>query len=91
MRIKLINKLINVNENLIFYPRLRKFYLEFLKTNRPLIIDVGCNHGQSIEFFLKINHRSKIIGFEPNKRIYSELLHHYLKNIFFPIQNKSFC
>ena len=80
MRIKLISKLINVNENLIFYPRLRKFYLEFLKTSQPLIIDVGCNHGQSIEFFLKINHRSKIIGFEPNKSIFTKLEKKYSSN-----------
>lgn len=80
MRIKLISKLINVNENIIFYPRLRKFYLKFLKASQPLIIDVGCNHGQSIEFFLKINQRSKIIGFEPNKRIYTELQKKYSTN-----------
>ena len=37
--------------------------------NIRLIIDVGANKGQSIQFFLKNFPDAKIIGFEPNERL----------------------
>jgi len=54
---------------------------------QPLIIDVGSNHGQSIDFFLTINEKSKVIGFEPNKSLYEKLIKKYASNKNISIQN----
>jgi FkbM family methyltransferase len=73
-RANLVSHLINLNENLIFNKRLKKVYLNLLKGNEfKTIVDVGVNKGQSIQFFKKLNKRVKIIGFEPNKKLYESL------------------
>lgn len=56
IRIKFIQFLININENIIFYPRLRTFYnsRKSDQDNMTIIFDVGANKGQSIDFFSKI-------------------------------------
>jgi hypothetical protein len=56
IRIKFIQFLININENIIFYPRLRTFYKSRKSDqyNMTIIFDVGANKGQSIDFFSKI-------------------------------------
>ncbi len=51
----------------MFFPRLRKALLN--KENIELIIDVGANKGQSIQFFLKNFPNARIIGFEPNEKL----------------------
>lgn len=71
IRIKLIQALISINENIFFYPKLRRFYEKINKsTNQRIIIDVGANKGQSIEFFLKIFKNAIIYAFEPNPKLY---------------------
>ena len=79
-RIELIQKFIHFNESLIFYPRLRKFYLKKLNNKTTKIIDIGTNRGQSIEFFLKLNGNAIIESFEPNKQLYILLKNKYKNN-----------
>ena len=79
-RIDLIQRLIHFNESLIFYPRLRKFYLNELNNKTTKIIDIGVNGGQSIDFFLKLNEYAIIESFEPNKHLYVLLKNKYKNN-----------
>ena len=76
-RIKLIEKLININENLFFYPNLKRIYKDITSSPSDLLIifDVGANKGQSIDFFSKLSVRSHIFAFEPNPKLFK-----YLKN-----------
>jgi FkbM family methyltransferase len=77
IRIKLIQALININENIFFYPKLRRFYEKINKSKQRIIIDVGANKGQSIEFFLKIFENAIIYAFEPNPKLYNRLIIKY--------------
>jgi FkbM family methyltransferase len=79
-RIKVITLLIHINEWLIFYPRLKRFYKSNIKRNDPVIIDVGSNKGQTIDFFLKHFGNPRIYGFEPNRELYLELCKKYAHN-----------
>ena len=58
IRIKLIQELININEQIFFYPKLKSFYknkIDIVPNSLPItILDVGSNKGQSIDFFSKI-------------------------------------
>lgn len=76
-RVKIVRKLIEINENIIFYPRLKRFYKKVFKDSTPFILDIGSNKGQSIDFFLNINKNCKIIGFEPNPKLYNFLITKY--------------
>lgn len=77
LRRKFIQFAIGVNENIFFYPKLMKFYRRYFK-NKPIkIIDVGANKGQSIDFFSKLSNDIHVIGFEPNKKLYENLLAKY--------------
>lgn len=89
IRIEIIQKIIDINEKLIFYPKLKHFYIKIFNNEKNInIIDVGSNKGQSIDFFLKINKNATIFGFEPNKKLYSKLIFKYasFQNVF--IENK---
>lgn len=83
-RVKLIARLIHLNENLIFYPRLKKFYREQIRNDNPLVIDVGANKGQSIDFFQKNFKNCIIHAFEPNKDLFDYLVkkYHGNRNVF---------
>jgi FkbM family methyltransferase len=72
LRTKLIQSVIHFNENIFFYPKLKKYYSTIL-TDDVFIIDVGSNKGQSIDFFLNINSNIKILGFEPNKKLFKKI------------------
>ena len=73
-RVNLVSRLIQINENLVFYRKLKKAYLNLLKGEElKTVVDVGVNKGQSIIFFKKLNKSVKIIGFEPNKKLYENL------------------
>ena len=73
-RVNLVSHLIHFNENLIFYRKLKKVYLNLLNGKEfKTIVDVGVNKGQSIQFFKNLNKSVKIIGFEPNKKLYESL------------------
>ncbi len=87
IRTKIIQLLIDVNEKIIFYPALKKFYSENLKNKTINVIDVGSNKGQSIDFFLRIEKDCKIFGFEPNKKLFDKLLIKYKSNPSIKIYN----
>ncbi len=90
LRIWFIKIVVDVIERLIFYPKLKKFYLKRILINDLLshknkltVLDVGCNRGQTIEFFLKIDKQAHIYGFEPNPTLFKALAkkHHNNTNI----------
>lgn len=60
-----------------FYPKIRAFYKKNITRDIPLIIDVGSNRGQTIDFFNSVNTKSKILGFEPNRDLYASLQEKY--------------
>ncbi|MBI5540682.1 MAG: FkbM family methyltransferase [Bacteroidia bacterium] len=83
-RILSIQIIIDVVERLVFYPKLKAFYLKKIiienKDRIKTIIDVGSNRGQSIDFYLKLNKKVKIFGFEPNITLFNKLQNKYKKN-----------
>jgi FkbM family methyltransferase len=76
--IKVLKKLIDINESLFFERRLRSFYKRIPTINT--VIDVGANKGQSIDFFLKINPECKIFSFEPNPNLFKLITNKYKTN-----------
>ena len=80
LRTKIIQSLIHINEAIFFYPKLKKFYKDNLKSASVSILDVGANKGQSIDFFLGINPNAKITAFEPNKKLFQLLEEKYKNN-----------
>ncbi len=80
MRIWLIQKIIAINEYLLFYPKIKKIYSEIKLKEAPIIIDVGANKGQSIDFFLSIYPSATIHAFEPNKTLFQILNIKYKQN-----------
>jgi FkbM family methyltransferase len=88
LRIKIIQFLIKLNENIFFYPSLKAFYKSIIKFDSPVIIDVGANDGQSIRFFLKLFPNAKIFSFEPNPKLYNKLLLQFRGNNNINIFNK---
>jgi tRNA G46 methylase TrmB len=79
-RTQVIQKLIHINEKLVFYPKLKRFYSPYFKDKQVSIIDVGSNKGQSIDFFTGINKAAVIFGFEPNRKLYNKLTEKYSIN-----------
>lgn len=77
-RIAFVQSIINLLENWFFYPKLAKFYRTKKFDNSPVIIDVGANKGQSIDFFLALYPTAHIYAFEPNKRLYKKLTERYM-------------
>ncbi|HET6244979.1 MAG: FkbM family methyltransferase [Bacteroidetes bacterium] len=78
VRIGLIKILIDLNEKLFFERLMRDFYKKSEKIN--IVIDVGANKGQSIDFFLTINPECKIYAIEPNPELFSLLVKKYSGN-----------
>jgi FkbM family methyltransferase len=68
---------INLIEKLTFEKKLEKYYKRIFGSNINLVIDVGSNKGQTIDFFLKINPDCKIYGFEPNPALFEYLTKKY--------------
>jgi len=84
IRIKLIQLLIEINEKIFFYPKLKSFYKNApINLKSPIILDVGANKGQSIDFFKAIYPNCVIYAFEPNPRLFTALEKKYrdFKNI----------
>ena len=75
IRIYFLKFLIDFNERLIFEKKLRKFYQKNSTCN--LVLDVGANHGQTIDFFLRLNSDCEIYAFEPNRSLYEKLIVKY--------------
>lgn len=77
VRVKIIRFLINLIENIFFYPKLKRVY-ETLNTKNDLtIIDVGTNRGQTIDFFSKNFKIKTLVGFEPNQTLFNLLVKKY--------------
>lgn len=77
LRVKFIRFLISLNENIFFYPNLKRVYEKLLTPKNLTLIDVGSNRGQSIDFFVKNFNVKKTIGFEPNKKLFNSLTKKY--------------
>ena len=77
LRIKIIQYLININELIFFYPKLRKFYKNYSSKEKAIIFDVGSNKGQSIDFFNNIYDSCEIYAFEPNVKLNQKLKKKY--------------
>lgn len=86
-RIKIITSLLHLNEWLIFYPRLRRFYKREIGTAQPVVLDVGSNKGQTIDFFLGLFPSVRIYGFEPNNDLFKRLVSKYSDNTNISIAN----
>jgi FkbM family methyltransferase len=76
LRTKLIQRMIGVNEQLVFYPKLKGFYRGKV-TDASTVIDVGANKGQSIHFFRSIAPRCTMYAFEPNRKLFGRLSARY--------------
>jgi hypothetical protein len=87
IRTQIVQKLVHVNEAIFFYPKLKRFYIDNLKKENISILDVGCNKGQSIDFFLKVNQNAEFDAFEPNKKLFVYLQNKY-KTSTKQVQNK---
>lgn len=87
LRTKLIQRLVHINEAIFFYPKLRRFYKDNLRSKNTSIIDVGANKGQSIDFFLKIDPQARIVAFEPNTKLFSLLQTKYAAHKNISLQN----
>ncbi|MFN4915011.1 MAG: FkbM family methyltransferase [Sphingomonadales bacterium] len=70
--LKLISELIEWNEKMLFYPKLKKFYNDNLSWNNINVIDVGANKGQTIKFILSIRPSATIFSFESNRKLFSK-------------------
>jgi FkbM family methyltransferase len=75
LRIYLLKFLINLNERFIFERKLISFYKKNAKKN--VFFDVGANHGQTIDFFLRLNKKAEIYAFEPNRGLFGKLIEKY--------------
>lgn len=75
LRVFLVKKYIDINEHVFFERKLKKFYKN--NSENKIILDVGANKGQSIDFFLKINSEAIIHAFEPNQELYEKLVKKY--------------
>lgn len=87
IRIKLVKILIDINEKIFFERKLFKLYKKLLGKNIQMVLDVGANKGQTIDFFLRLNENCKIYAFEPNLTLYNRLLVKYKKFSNVGIQN----
>lgn len=72
MWVRAIQIAIHLNEAIIFYPKLRRYYRRIGLVS-PTILDVGSNKGQSIAFFSQIFRGAQIYGFEPNPVLFEKL------------------
>ncbi len=77
LRTNLIQTILQWNERVFFYTKLKAFYRKHLVNDNLTIVDVGSNKGQSIDFFLSLNPKCKIHGFEPNVELYRKLISKY--------------
>jgi len=77
LRIKLLQALIHLNERIYFYPKLKSFYLKNIAFSDPIILDVGANKGQTIDFFLGLFKECTIYSFEPNQELFERLQKKY--------------
>lgn len=78
IRVEVIKILIDFNEKIFFERKMKQFYKK--KGLVEVVIDVGANKGQSIDFFLAINPECVIYSIEPNPELFELLKNKYAKN-----------
>lgn len=76
LRFKLIQKILETNEKLVFDKRTKKALSEII-SNPKIILDVGANKGQSIELYRNWFPSASIFSFEPNPRLFALLKEKY--------------
>jgi len=87
------NFFIKIFSNVLFFidlknkNKVKKFFLDRLKTKQLTIIDIGAHKGETIEFFLKNFNLKKIFSFEPNREIFLYLKNKYKNNYKIHIQS----
>ncbi len=79
-RVNIIKHLIDLNEKFFFERNIFRFYKEEFKTLCHVVVDVGANKGQSIDFFLKLNPSCEIFALEPNPVLFRLLQNKYSAN-----------
>lgn len=78
-RVKIIRMLLNINEHLMFYPKLAAYYKGQLRTPNPVILDIGANRGQTISFFIRYFPKASVYAFEPNEELINQLAERFTK------------
>jgi FkbM family methyltransferase len=91
LRVRFIQRCINILDRCIFYPKLKAFYAKILTGDRNpegmTVVDVGSNRGQSIRFYLQLDKQARIFGFEPNVTLFKNLGEKYGGNSRITLQN----
>tara|TARA_Y100000739_G_scaffold226159_1_gene233238 strand:+ start:84 stop:821 length:738 start_codon:yes stop_codon:yes gene_type:complete len=80
IQFKLIQRLLEINEFLIFEKRTNKVLKTILTDKVKIVFDVGANKGQSINLFKKWFPGSRIYSFEPNPKLFSKIKKKHGKN-----------
>jgi FkbM family methyltransferase len=67
--------MIEINEDILFYPKLKRLYKTLLngQDGLSLVLDVGANRGQSIEFFRTLESNVSIVSFEASPSTFRKL------------------
>jgi FkbM family methyltransferase len=78
MKIKLLGKDFRIADAPSFYYSYHEIFTEKIyhfntNSKQPLILDCGSNYGTSIAYFKEIYPNAKVIGFEPDPKIFSIL------------------
>lgn len=75
--INFVRNVIEWNEKLIFNRRLKVFYQKFRAEDVKVIVDVGANIGQSIDFFTHLFPAANLHAFEPNPTLFERIKKKY--------------
>jgi len=76
LQFKLIQKILETNEKLVFDKRTKKALSKII-SDPKIIFDVGANKGQSIELYRNWFPNAAIYSFEPNPRLFNLLKEKY--------------
>ncbi len=87
-RIQFIQFLLALIERLFFYPKLAAYYKREILDKNLVVVDVGANRGQSINFFIKHFFQVTLYAFEPNPRLFQNLKEKYKSNSLIFLFNK---
>lgn len=79
IRVRLIAVIIGILER-IFEIKVYLFYKKMFKNENLVIVDVGANRGQTINFFHKLNKKNFLYSFEPNPSLFKILKKKYKDN-----------
>ena len=80
IRISIVRWIIAQFEVFLFERKVATFYRQIFKQNKLVVLDIGANRGQTIDFFLNLNPDSTIYSFEPNPSLYANLKKNYSRN-----------